>query len=144
MKKSEKKTRMRHKELGDSMQKCLFVISSLPSRLLECSVSITHSHLSLSQIHPLWQNLLVKGHLEEKEIEIGILKSNWVIRIVIWQNEPADVLGLPPVPLEGLAPVCITAANRKNWIWVVLLIGWNSLACNNTRSKFSTYFTLQP
>lgn len=58
------------------MQKCLFVISSLPSRLLECCVSITHSHLSLSQTHPLWQNLLVKGHLEEKEIEIEILKSN--------------------------------------------------------------------
>lgn len=63
---------MTDKELGDSMQKCLFVIPSLPSRLLECCVSITHSHLSLSQIHPLWQNLLVNGHLEEKEIEIGI------------------------------------------------------------------------
>lgn len=62
----------------------------------------------------------------------------------IWQNEPSGVLGLPLILHEGLAPVCISAPNRKNCLWVFLLIGWHSLAPRDTGIKFSTYFRLQP
>lgn len=126
------KTEMKHKQPGDSKWKCSFVISSLPSRLLGCCISTTHSHLSLSQIHPLWQSLLVKGHLEEKKIKIGIKKKIRSISVVIWQNEPAVMLGLPLVLCEGSnSSVCITAANRKPWDRMALLIGLSCLAPSN-------------
>lgn len=54
------------------------------------------------------------------------------------------MLGLPLVLHEGRGSVCITAANRKPWDWMALLIGLSCLAPSNQTEQVQHVSQITP